>query len=223
MSPLKDTNRWVRKSAPAILTMAGIFTVATTTGFAAAPVPETIQATYIQAGNATSITLIVYSYSTATELQALSQAFQQGEDQELASALSRTKAVGRCVIAGDPSYDVAFIQLVLTPTGRQITFITSRPRPPVESDPPATPQLFDLAVGRFELNDIDPTKSTGFLFPATKLVADEQGVLHYDLTGASLELVNVVYSRGSTPPTGPQVADAADLKAESDQAAINGH
>jgi hypothetical protein len=223
MGPLTSTNLFVCRSASAILTMAGIFTLATTLGFAATPGPETIQATYSQGGNTTGITLIVYSYSTPTELHVLSQAFEKGQDRELAIALSRTRAVGRCVIAGGVGYDVAFIQVVLTPTGRQVTFITSRPHPSDDSEPPATPQTFDLTVGQFDLNEIDPTKSTGFLFPASKLVVGEQGAFHYDLAGVPWALVNILYSNETPQPTGPQVADASGPKLGSDHSASSGH
>jgi hypothetical protein len=203
--------------------MAGNFFLTTTLGFAATPASETIQATYSQAGSVTGITLVVYSYSTPADLQILSQAFQQGQDRELAIALSRTKAVGRCLIAGGPSYDVAFIQVVPTPTGRQVTFITSRPRPTDESEPPATPQSFDLAVGQFDLNNADPTKSTGFLFPASKLVVDEQGAFHYDLAGIPWALVNVLDSNRTSQPTAPQVADASGPNLGNDHSPSSGH
>jgi hypothetical protein len=211
MGPLTSMNRCVRKPVSTIVMMATLLTVSTTLGFATTPVPETIQATYIQAGKTIGVTLIVYSYSTTSDLKALSQAFQQGQDQELASALSKTKAIGRCLIAGDLSYDVAFIQVVPTPTGRQVTFIASRPRPSDVSEPAATPRSFDLAVGQFDVNDIDPAKSTGFLFPASKLVVDEQGAFHYDLAGVPWALVNVLHSSATPQSIGPQVADASGL------------
>jgi len=223
MRPLIGRNGCVKKSVPAILTMAGIFTLATALGFAATPGPETIQATYSQGGNTTGITLIVYSYSTPTELHVLSQAFQKGQDRELAIALSRTSAVGRCEIAGEVGYDVAFIQVVLTPTGRQVTFITSRPRPSDDSKPSATPLTFDLIVGQFDLNEIDSTRSTGFLFPASKLVVDEKGAFHYDLAGTPSALVNILYSKEMPPPSGPQVAEAPVLEHGNDQSALNRH
>ena len=223
MGPLTGRNQCIKKSVSAVLTMAGIFTLAATLGFAASPGPETIQATYSQGGNTTGITLVVYSYSTPTELHVLSQAFQQGQDRELAIALSRTRAVGRCEIAGGQSYDVAFIQVVLTPTGRQVTFVTSRPHPSDDSEPHATPQTFDLTVGQFDLNEIDPTKSTGFLFPASKLVVDEQGAFHYDLAGVPWALVNILYSNGTSQPTGPQVADASGPDIGHDHSQSSGH
>jgi hypothetical protein len=197
--------------------MATIFTMAATLGFAATPNPETIQAIYSQAGNAIGVTLIVYNYSTAADLQVLSQAFQEGKDRGLAIALSNTKAVGRCLIKGNVSYDIAFIQMVLTPTGRQIIFITSRPHPLVESDPPATPKSFDLAVGQFDLNDTDPAKSTGFLFPASKLVIDEQGEFHYDLAGNPWALANVLDSKATAPHAVPSVADATGVDLPKDR------
>ena len=223
MRPLTGRNRCVKKSVPAILTLVGIFTLATTLGFAATPGHETIQATYSEGGNTTGITLIVYSYSTPAELHVLSQAFEKGKDQELAIALSRSSAVGRCVIAGGVSYDVTFIQVLLTPTGRQVTFIASRPHPSDDSATPANSPNFDLTVGQFDLNEIDPTRSTGFLFPASKLVVDEKGAFHYDLAGTPSALVSILYSKEMPSPTGPQVAETPVLEHGNDQSASNRH
>jgi hypothetical protein len=189
--------RAARKLGFAILLLLGTCTLATNSGFAGNPHFETIQATYALAGNAVNVTLTVYNYSTPEDLQVLSQAFQAGQDRGLASALSNTKAVGQCSITGVLSYDVAFIQMVPTPTGRRIIFITNRPHPLNEADPPAPFKTFDLAVGQFDLNDADPAKSTGFLFPASKLVIDRQGELHYDLAGSPWALENVLDSQGT--------------------------
>ena len=223
MRPLAGKNRCIRKSGSSIAIMAVLLTLATTLGFAATPAPETIQATYTLAGKTIGVTLIVYSYSTASDLHVLSQAFQQGQDRELATALSKTKAVGQCQIAGELNYDVAYIQVVLTPTGRQITFVTSRPHPVDHSEPPDMPQSFDLAVGQFDLNDVDPARSTGFLFPASKLVVDELGAFHYDLAGVPLALADVLHSNGTPQPIGPQVADASGLNLGKDLPPSSGH
>jgi hypothetical protein len=155
---------------------------------------EKIQATYTQEGNVVSVTLVIYGYTTPSEKQILSLAFEEGHDQGLVAALSKSKAAGLCSITGDLSFDVAFIQMVLTPTGRQITFITSRPLRSDEVNPDSESQSFDLMVGQFDMNDTDNTKSTGFLYPASRLVIDEQGVFHYDLAGGSWSLVNVLDS-----------------------------
>ena len=194
MGPLKNLFRCARKSGISSLLLAGTLALGTTLVFAASPPSETIQSTYAQAGGTFGVTLVIYSYSTPSDLQVLSQAFGEGRDRGLATALSKTRAVGQCSVAGALSYDVAFIQVVLTPTGRQITFITSRPHRFDEADPPASPPPFDLAVGQFDINDTDPAKSTGFLYPATKLVIDKQGEFHYDLAGSPWALVNILDS-----------------------------
>ncbi|MGA2753320.1 MAG: hypothetical protein ABSE53_06090 [Terracidiphilus sp.] len=214
MGTLTSTNRCPRKSV-LILALLGAFTLAATPAFAASPGFEKIRATYAQAGNTIGVTLVVYNYTTSTDLQVLSLAFQQGQDRQLAAALSKTKAVGHCSIAGDISFDVAFIQMVVTPTGREITFIANRPlqSDEVSSDPDS--QSFDLMVGQFEINDTDNTKSTGFLYLASRLVVDEQGAFHYDLAGSPWSLVNVLDSNWAPAPPARQAPDATGPPARS--------
>ena len=208
MGTLTSTNRCLRNSVLPILALVGAFTLAATRGFAASPGFEKIRATYAQAGNTIGVTLIVYNYTTSADLELLSLAFQQGQDRQLAAALSKTKAAGHCSIAGDPIFDVAFIQMVVTPTGREITFIANRPlqSDEVSSDPDS--QSFDLMVGQFEINDTDNTKSTGFLYLASRLVVDEQGAFHYDLAGSPWSLVNVLDSNWAPALTARQAPDA---------------
>ena len=191
----------------ACLLFVGAFTLAAIPALAASPAFETIRATWSQAGNTVGVTLTVYNYTTSSDLQVLSAAFQSSQDQGLAAALSKTKAVGRCSIAGDLTIDVAFIQMVATPTGRQIIFIASRPLQPDEVSSSPDSQAFDLMVGEFDMNDSDNTKSTGFLYPASKLVIDEQGEFHYDLAASPWSLVNV--SDSSWPPA-PAAREAPD-------------
>jgi hypothetical protein len=172
----------------------GLFALGTTLCFSSSPSPESIQATYGQGGDAISITLTIYNYTTPSEMQLLSQAFEQSQDQGLVNELSKTKAAGLCSLTGDLSFDVAFIQMVITPTGREITFITNRPLQSDKVNSKPESQSFDLMVGQFDLNDADSTKSTGFLFPASKLAVDEEGEFHYDLAGSPWPLVNILDS-----------------------------
>jgi hypothetical protein len=186
-----------------------LLALGTTAGFSSTPGSEKIQATFAKDGNVVRATLIVYNYTTSADLQVLSLAFQKGQDRELAAVLSKTKAVGLCTIAGDHSFDVAFIQMVVTPTGREITFIANRPLQSDEVDPNSDTQSFDLMVGRFDINDTDNTKSTGFLYPASRLVTDEQGEFHYDLAGIPWSLVNVLDSNWAPVLAGREAPDAA--------------
>ena len=177
-------------------------------GFCSNPSREKIRATYAKDGNVVGVTLIVYNYTSSMDLQVLSLAFQEGQDRELAAALSKTKAVGLCSISGDLSIDVAFIQMVVTPTGREITFIANRQLQPDEVDPNPDSGSFDLMVGQFSMNDTDNTRSTGFLYPASKLVMDERGEFHYDLAGSPWSLVKVLDSNWA-PAIAGRAAPAA--------------
>ena len=194
MRLLASVIRCGSKLGSSCLLLVGTLALGTTPGFSASPSPQKIQSTYAKDGNVIGVTLIVYNYTTSADLQVLSLAFQKGQDRELAIALSKTKAVGLCSITGDLSFDVAFIQMVLTPTGREITFIANRPLQSDEVNSNPDSQSFDLMVGQFEMNDTDNTKSTGFLYPASRLVVDEQGAFHYDLAGSPWPLVNVLDS-----------------------------
>ena len=201
MIPAKNAYRNALNLRLSALILAGICALAPTQAFSGTPESETIAATATQAGQAMNITLTLDASSTSSDLLVLSQAFQRGQDQALVSALSKTKAVGHCSIQGAANYDVAFIQEVKTPAGRSITFITSRPLQIGETSAGPSSESFDMAVGQFDLNDADPSKSTGFLFPSIRLAADPQGVFHYDLGGTSWSLAAVQVSRPTTVAT----------------------
>src|SRR3974390_2532622 len=91
---------------------------------------ETIDATAFgtstQLGRNVGVTLIIYEWSTAEDRQILVDAFKQGSNKGLVSALQKMKAVGRMSITGTLGSDVSFIRLIQTPTGRKIRFITNR-------------------------------------------------------------------------------------------------
>ena len=208
MRRLTRLSRCGRMLGLSILLLAGLFAMGTTPVFSSSPASEKIQATFAKDGTAVSITLTVYNYTTSADLRILSLAFQEGRDRELAAVLAKTKAAGHCSITGDLSFDVAFIQMVVTPTGREITFIANRPLQSDEVNPNPDAQSFDLMVGQFDINDTDNTKSTGFIYPASRLVMDEQGDFHYDLAGSAWSLVNVVDSNGAPALARRETPDA---------------
>lgn len=149
MRSLTNAIRWVRGLGSFSLLIAGVLALVTTPGLYCSPPPERIEATYAQSGVVISVSLVIYGYTTPAELQVLSRAFEEGRDQGLAAALSKTKAAGTCSISGNPSFDVAFIQVVVTQTGRQITFITDRPLESDEAKLRMGPPSFDVLVGQF--------------------------------------------------------------------------
>ena len=84
--------------------------------------------------------------------------------------------------------------MVVTPTGHEVSVLANRPLQSDEVNLNSDCQSFDLMVGQFDMNDTDNTKSTGFLYPASRLLMDEQGEFHYDLAGSPWSLVNVLDS-----------------------------
>jgi hypothetical protein len=190
MRLFRRLSRWARKLRSSPLELVVVAALGLTPALCHGQSSERIQASYVQGNVVVSVTLIIDGYTTPSGLQALSQAFEEGQDQGLVAALAKAKAVGNCSITGEPSFHVAFIQMAVTPTGRQITFITNRPLRSDEVQPGNDAGSFDLMVGQFDINDTDNTLSTGFLYPASRLVTDEQGRIHYDLAGSPWSLVN---------------------------------
>jgi hypothetical protein len=162
---------------------------------------ETIEAqamgTGTQLGQNIGITLIIQDYSTMAERQTLVDAFQKGQNQGLVNALRKMRAVGRISITGTLGYDVSYIRLITTPTGRRIRFITNRQISFAEAWTDSPSQAFDLSGGEIDINDQDKNKSTGVLFPAAQLVIDKQGQLQIDLTQNSWKLVDVLDWKGT--------------------------
>jgi len=94
-----------------------------TLAFSRGPKPETIEAsamgTGTQLGQMIGVTLDIYDFSTPEDRQNLVDAFTKGQNQGLTNALSKMKAVGHCSITGTLGYDVSYIRMTNTPTGRK--------------------------------------------------------------------------------------------------------
>jgi hypothetical protein len=146
---------------------------------------ETIHATAwgtnYQQGNAVGIELIIYDFSTPDDRAILVNAFKKGMNQGLVNALTKMKAVGHMNIQGTMGYDVSYISMVPTPTGRKIRFVTNRKVTFAEDMSDAQSQNFNLTAGEFDINDKDMSKSTGVVYPAAQLIIDSQGQLQWDL------------------------------------------
>jgi hypothetical protein len=174
----------------------GLLTAASIFGFAAdKDKTETIRAvamgTGTQMGQNANVRLAIFSYSTPEDKQTLLQAFQQGQSQGLAVALSKMKAVGHCDMAGTMGYDVAFIRSIDTPTGRQIRFITNRQLRNAEVATNSTTQAYNLTAGEINI-DNDKKKSNGFIYPAAQLIIDKQGEFQFVLNQNSWNLINIM-------------------------------
>ena len=188
------------KLALACLVITGLLIAGATPGFGANKA-ETIDATAIgtstQLGSEFSVTLNIYDYSAPSDKQILVQAFQQGKDQGLVNALSKMKAAGHIEVTGTLGYDCSYIQMIPTPTGRKIRFVTNRPLRFGEAYWDTRSAAYNLTAGEFDINDADKSKSTGVLYPAAELTIDKQGELQMNLIGNPWNLVDVIDWKGT--------------------------
>ena len=161
---------------------------------------ETIDATAwgtsTQSGKNFGVTLRIYEYSTPEDRAILLEAFQKGSNQGLVNALERMKAVGRISITGTLGFDVSYILSIPTPTGRKIRFVTNREIRFGEAWYDTESQYYNLSAGEIELNDQDPSKSGGVLFPAAQLGIDDQGQLSINLRQNPWRLSNIIDWKG---------------------------
>ena len=163
--------------------------------------PETIEATAqgtdTQLGKEFAVTLIISEYSPRADKQILIDAFQNGKDQGLYNALSKMKVVGRIAVTGTIGYDVSYIQMTPTPTGRKIRFVTNRLLRFGELWWDTRSQSYNLTAGELDLNDADKSKSTGFLYPEAELVINKQGELQWNLVGNPWKLIDIIDWKGT--------------------------
>ena len=161
-------------------------------GFADETIDATAMGTSTQMGRTVGIKIIINRFSTDADRQVLVSAFQKGQNQGLVKALEKMKPVGRIAITGTLGYDLAYIRLVKTPTGRQIRFATNRLIRFAEAYYNTQSQAFDLTAGVINLNDNDKKKSGGALYPASQLIINKKGELQFELRKNPWNLVNIL-------------------------------
>jgi len=163
---------------------------------------ETIDAqafgTGTQLGANIGVTLNIYEFSTPADRNILVQAYEKGQNQGLANALQKMRAVGHVEITGTLGNDCAFIQMIPTPTGRKILFVTNRQIRFAEAWADSQTMSYDLTAGILELNDQDKSKSTGVLYPLAQLVLDKEGKLQWDLNQNPWKLVDIIDWKGTS-------------------------
>jgi len=163
---------------------------------------ETIDATAYgtstQLGANVGVTVIIYEFSTAESRQALVEAFQKGQNQGLVNALQKMPAVGRIQIPGTLGYDLSFIRMIPTPTGRTIRFVTNRKITFGEAYADTQSQSFNLTAGELQLNDQDKSKSGGVLYPACQFTINKDGELQIELNQNAWRLSNIIDWRGTS-------------------------
>jgi hypothetical protein len=148
--------------------------------------------TSTQLGKNFTVRLIIYEYSAPEDRQILIESFQHGQNDGLANALEKMKAVGRITMPGTLGFDVSYIREIKTPTGRSIRFVTNRKIAFGESYWSTQSKSFNLTAGEIRINDQDKKKSDGVLFPATQLTINKDGEPQWDLRMNPWKLNNII-------------------------------
>jgi len=162
---------------------------------------ETIDATAwgtsTQLGKNVGITIIIYEFSTPEDRQVLVDAFTKGQNQGLVNALTKMKAVGRIQIPGTLGYDLAYIRMIPTDTGRKIRFVTNRKIAFGEAYSDSQSMSYNLTAGEVNINEKDKNKSDGTLYPAAQLIINKEGQLQFDLNQNAWRLSDIIDWKGT--------------------------
>jgi hypothetical protein len=157
-----------------------------------ATIDATAMGTSTQLGKDVSVKITIYDFSTEEDRKILIDAFKKGQNQGLVNALTKMKSVGRIAITGTIGYDLSFIRLIPTPTGRKIRFVTNRQLRFGEVYANSQSTAYNLTAGEIDINDADKNKSGGVLYPAAQLVINKEGQLEFQLNKNPWKLVNII-------------------------------
>jgi hypothetical protein len=163
-------------------------------------IDATAMGTSTQLGSNVSVGITIYQFSTDEDRAILVEAFKKGQNEGLVNALTKMKAEGRIAITGTIGYDLSYIRLIPTPTGRKIRFVTNRQLRYGESFYSTQSKAYNLTAGEIDINDSDKEKSTGVLYPAAQLVINKEGQLEFQLRQNPWKLVNIIdWDKAGTP------------------------
>ena len=143
-------------------------------------------------GRTVGVKVTIYQYSTDEDRQLLVDAFKKGQNQGLVDALSKMKSVGRIAITGTVGYDLSYIRLIPTSTGRKIRFVTNRLIRFGEAYYNTRTIAYNLTAGEFDIIDSDTDRSSGVLYPASQLIVNKDGQLEFQLNQNPWKLVNII-------------------------------
>jgi hypothetical protein len=155
-------------------------------------IDATARGTSTQMGRQIGVKITIYEFSTEEDRAILIDAYKKGQHQGLVNALSKMRAVGRIAITGTIGYDLSFIRLIKTPTGRKIRFAADRMIRFGEAYANTRSRDYDLTAGEIEINDSDKDKSEGVLLPAAQLIINKEGQLEFQLYQNPWKLVNII-------------------------------
>jgi hypothetical protein len=155
-------------------------------------IDSTATGTSTQLGAMVNVKVTIFQYSTDEDRAVLVAAFKQGQNKGLVDALGKMKSVGRIAITGTLGQDLAYIRLIQTDTGRKIRFATNRQIQFGEAYHNTPSRAYDLTAGEFNLDNSDPKKSSGVLYPASQLIINKEGQLEFQLRKNHWNLINII-------------------------------
>ncbi len=176
----------------AVLVLVGVTAAVSADQRSTETIDATAMGTSTQLGQNVSVKVTIYEFSTDEDRQILIDAFKKGQNQGLVNALTKMKSVGRIAITGTIGYDLSYIRLIPTPTGRKIRFVTNRLVRFGEAYYNTQTREFNLTAGEIEINDGEKDKSGGVLYPAAQLVINKEGQLEFQLNKNPWKLVNII-------------------------------
>lgn len=143
-------------------------------------------------GKTFNITIIVEEYSTAEDQQILMEAFQKAGNQGLVNALSKMPSKGHIAITGTLGYDVNYVRVFQTPTGRKIRLVTDRPITFGEAWTDSRSQDYNLSALELDINNADKNQSGGTLLPACQFSVNKEKELQIEAFQSPWKLVDVI-------------------------------
>ena len=155
-------------------------------------IDATAMGTSTQLGKVVNVKVTISEFSTDDDRAILVEAFKKGQNEGLVNALTKMKSVGRIAITGTVGYDLSYIRLIPTPTGRKIRFVTNRLLRFGEVYYNTQTIAYNLTAGEFDINDSDKNKTTGVLYPAAQLIINKDGQLEFQLNRNPWKLVSVI-------------------------------
>jgi hypothetical protein len=155
-------------------------------------IDATAMGTSTQLGRVISVKVTIFEFSTEEDRAILIEAYKKGQNEGLVNALTKMRAVGRIAITGTVGYDLSFIRLIPTETGRKIRFAANRQIRFGEAYYDTRSRDYNLTAGEIEINDADKNKSEGVLFPAAQLIINKEGQLEFQLRQNPWKLTNII-------------------------------
>jgi hypothetical protein len=163
-------------------------------------IDATAMGTSTQLGQIVNVKINIYQFSTEEDRAILVEAYKKGQNQGLVNALTKMKADGHIAITGTIGYDLSYIRLIPTPTGRKIRFVTNRLLRFGEAYYGTQSKEYNLTGGEIDINDSDKKKSSGVLYPAAQLVINKEGQLEIQLRKNPWKLENIIdWNKAGTP------------------------